>query len=70
MEKEIHKTCLPVIRKEKLITNKWRAEHLKVTCMILPRLTMNKCQPSLCQCVDAAQLVGVRQYNLVVDYKE
>ena len=70
MEKNIHKNRLRVILAEKVITNKWLAEQLGVTCMTVSRWTTNKCQPSLSQCVDIAQLIGVRLCDLVEDYSE
>lgn len=66
MAKEIfHPNRIMVVLAEKQITNRWLAEQLGVTDMMVLRWSTNKVQPSVSQLIEIAKLLEVDIKDLI-----
>lgn len=65
MMRSKHNNRIRVVLAEKMLTNHWLAEKLKVTDMTVSRWTTNKIQPSMSQFVDIANLLSVNVTDLL-----
>lgn len=66
MAKEIfHPNRIRVVLAEKQITNRWLAEQLGVTDMMVLRWSTNKVQPSVSQLIEIAKLLEVDIKDLI-----
>ncbi len=66
MAKEIfHPNRIRVVLAEKQITNRWLAEQLGVTDMMVSRWSTNKVQPSVSQLIEIAKLLEVDIKDLI-----
>lgn len=65
MERNVYPNRLRIILAERMLTNKWLSEKMKVSEMTISRWKTNKIQPSMSQFVELSLILNVDINELI-----